>query len=80
MILVIERINIWNKVVVHVALNKPEKIPIPVFKKKKYKLSYVIKVEITKIEIVALEYNIDLSRLSVIEFDNSSIINDNVNI
>jgi len=31
--------NKWKRVVVHVALNKPEKIPIPVCKNKKYKLS-----------------------------------------
>jgi len=30
--------------------------------------------------MVALEYNMDLSRLSVIELDNSRMINDNVNI
>jgi len=30
--------------------------------------------------MVALEYNMDLSRLKVIEFDNNSIINEKVNI
>lgn len=59
-----------------VVLKRPEKIPIPLFKNRKNKLSYAIKAEISKIVIVALEYKIDLSRLSVIEFDKSKNIND----
>lgn len=35
-----------------------------------------MKIAITKIVIVALEYNIDLSRLKVIAFDKSSNINE----
>jgi hypothetical protein len=66
--------------VVEVEWNKPPKIPIPLFKNKKYKLSYEIKIAITKIVIVALEYKIDLSRLKVIELDNNSIINDIISI
>jgi hypothetical protein len=61
---------------VAVVLKRPEKIPIPLFKNRKNKLSYAIKAEISKIVIVALEYKIDLSRLSVIEFDKSKNIND----
>ena len=59
-----------------VVLKRPENIPIPLFKNRKNKLSYAIKAEISKIVIVALEYKIDLSRLSVIEFDKSKNIND----
>jgi hypothetical protein len=66
----------WNTLVVDVEWNKPPKIPIPLFKNKKYKLSYAIKLETSKIVIVALEYKIDLSRLKVIELDNNNKIND----
>ena len=59
-----------------VVLKRPEKIPVPLFKNRKNKLSYAIKAEISKIVIVALEYKIDLSRLSVIELDKSKKIND----
>ena len=59
-----------------VVLKRPEKIPIPSFKNRKNKLSYAIKAEISKIVIVALEYKIDSSRLSVIELDKSKKIND----
>ena len=52
--------------------NKPPNIPIPLFKNKKFKSSYVIKVDITKIVTVTLEYKMDLSRLKVIELDNNS--------
>ena len=62
-----------------VVLKRPEKIPIPLFKNRKNKLSYAIKAEISKIVIVALEYKIDLSRLSVIELDKSKMINDIIN-
>ena len=62
--------------VVAVVLNNPPKIPIPLFKNKKNKLSYAIKAEITSIVIVALEYKIDLSRLNVIELDKSKKINE----
>ena len=68
--------NIWKTPVVDVAWNKPPNIPIPLFKNKKYKLSYVINAEISKIVIVALEYKIDLSRLKVIELDNNNKINE----
>lgn len=44
------------------------------------KLSYVIRVAISKIVIVALEYKIDLSRLKVIELDNNNRINEMINI
>ncbi len=59
-----------------VVLNRPPKIPIPLFKNRKNKLSYAINDEISKIVIVALEYKIDLSRLSVIELDKSKKINE----
>ena len=62
-----------------VVLKGPEKIPIPLFKNRKNKLSYAIKAEISKIVIVALEHNIDLSRLSEIELDKSKMINDIIN-
>ena len=62
-----------------VVLKRPEKIPIPLFKNRKNKLSYAIKAEISKIVIVALEYKIDLSRLSVIELDKSKMINGLIN-
>ena len=62
-----------------VVLKRPEKIPVPLFKNRKNKLSYAIKAEISKIVIVALEYKIDLSRLSVIELDKSKMINDIIN-
>ena len=52
--------------------NKPPNIPIPLFKNKKFKSSYVIKVDITKIVTVTLEYKMDLSRLKVIELDNNN--------
>ena len=61
-----------------VVLKRPEKIPIPLFKNRKNKLSYAIKAEISKIAIVALEYT-DLSRLSVTELDKSKKINDIIN-
>jgi len=63
---------------VAVVLKRPEKIPIPLFKNRKNKLSYAIKAEISKIAIVALEYT-DLSRLSVMELDKSKKINDVIN-
>jgi len=63
-----------------VAWNNPPKIPIPLFKNKKFRLSYEIRAAITKIVIVALEYRIDLSRLKVIELDNINIISDRINI
>ena len=66
----------WNTVVVDVEWNKPPKIPIPLFKNKKYKLSYAIKLEISKIVVVVLEYKMDLSRLKVIELDNNNDINE----
>ena len=69
----------WNTDVVHVEWNKPPNIPIPLFKNKKYKLSYVIKLEISKIVVVALEYKMDLSRLKVIELDNNKKIKDIIN-
>ena len=59
-----------------VVLKSPEKIPIPLFKNRKNKLSYAIKAEISKIAIVALEYKTDLSRLSVMELDKSKKISD----
>lgn len=59
-----------------VVLNSPPKIPIPLFKNRKNKLSYAIKAEISKIVIDALEYKIDLSRLNVIELDKSKKINE----
>jgi len=64
---------------VAVVLKRPEKIPIPLFKNRKNKLSYAIKAEISKIAIVALEYKTDLSRLSVMELDKSKKINDVIN-
>lgn len=67
-----DKINIWKTLVTHVVWNKPPKIPIPLFKNKKLKLSYVIKRDITKIVIVTLEYKMDLSRLDVIELDNNN--------
>ena len=66
--------------VVAVVLNRPPKIPIPLFKNRKNKLSYAIKAEISKIVIVALEYKIDLSRLNVIELDKSKKINEVITI
>ena len=57
-------------------VKRPEKIPIPLFKNKKNRLSYVIKQEISKIVISTLEYKIDLSRLNVIELDKSKKINE----
>jgi hypothetical protein len=66
----------WNTVVVQVEWNNPPNIPIPLFKNKKYRLSYEIKLDIIKIVIVALEYSIDLSRLKVIELDNNKAINE----
>lgn len=66
----------WKTVVIDVEWNKPPNIPIPLFRNEKYKLLYVIKPEITKIIILALEYKIDLSRLKVIELDNNNNIND----
>ena len=65
---------------VHVELNRPPNIPIPLFKNKKYKLSYEIKLEISKIVIVALEYKMDLSDLKVIELDNNNNINEIISI
>ena len=62
-----------------VVVNRPPKIPSPLFKNRKNKLSYAIKAEISKIVIVALEYKIDLSRLSVMELDKSKKINDVIN-
>ena len=59
-----------------VVLNSPPKIPIPLFKNRKNKLSYAIKAEISKIVIDALEYKIDLSRLNVIELDKIKNINE----
>jgi hypothetical protein len=50
------------------------------FLERKNKLSYAIKQEISKIVIVALEYKIDLSRLNVIELDNSKKINEVISI
>lgn len=66
----------WNTPVVDVEWNKPPKIPIPLFKNKKYKLSYAIRLETSSIVIVALEYNMDLSRLNVMELDNNNKINE----
>jgi hypothetical protein len=66
--------------VVDVEWNKPPKIPIPLFKNKKYKLSYEIQMAISKMVMVALEYKIDLSRLEVIESDNNNRINDMISI
>jgi hypothetical protein len=63
-----------------VAWNNPPKIPIPLFKNKKFRLSDEIRAAITNIVIVALEYSIDLSRLNVTELDNISIISDRINI
>lgn len=65
---------------IDVEWNKPPYIPIPLFKNKKNKLSYVIKLDSTKIVIVALEYRMDLSRLKVIELDNNNIINEFISI
>lgn len=65
---------------VDVEWNKPPKIPIPLFKNKKYKLSYEIQMAISKMVMVALEYRIDLSRLEVIESDNNNRINDMISI
>ena len=70
----------WNTLVVQVEWNKPPNIPIPLFKNKKSKLSCVIKLAISKIPIVALQYNMDLSRLKVIELDNNCEINEVINI
>ena len=70
----------WKKLVVQVEWNKPPNIPIPLFKKRKSKLSYVIKLEISKIVMLALEYKMDLSRLKVIELDNNNKINEIINI
>jgi hypothetical protein len=72
--------KIWKEVVILVVWNSPPKIPIPLFKNKKFRLSYETIVAISKIVIVALEYKIDLSRLKLIELDNSNIINDMINI
>jgi len=69
-------IKTWKGSVVAVVVNRPEKIPIPLFKNRKNKLSYAIKQEISKIVIVALEYKIDLSRLNVMELDKSKNINE----
>ena len=69
----------WKTFVVAVVLKRPEKIPVPLFKNRKNKLSYAIKAEISKIVIMALEHNIDLSRLSVIELDKSKMINGLIN-
>ena len=69
----------WKTFVVAVVLKRPEKITVPLFKNRKNKLSYAIKAEISKIVIVALEHNIDLSRLSVIELDKSKMINGLIN-
>lgn len=65
---------------IDVEWNNPPKIPIPLFKNKKYKLSCVIIRLISKIVIVALEYSIDLSFLEVTEVDNKNKINDKINI
>ena len=78
--LLINKINKWNAFVIDVVWNKLPNIPIPLFKNKRYKLSYVTKLAISKIVIVALEYKIDLSRLKVVELDNNNKINDVVNI
>lgn len=78
--LVIVIIKIWKTFVVQVVWNKPPKIPIPLFKNVKNKLSYVINVEINKIAIVVLENRMDLSCLNVIELDNKDKINEMVNI
>ena len=72
----VNKIKMWNTLVVHVEWNKPPNIPIPLFKNKKYKLSYVIKHPTSKIVVVALEYRIDLSRLNVIALDTSNNINE----
>jgi len=66
------KINMWKTLVMDVVWNKPPKIPIPLFKNEKFKLSYVINKDTTKIVIVTLEYKIDLSRLSVMELDNNN--------
>lgn len=71
-----DNIKTWNTAVVDVEWNKPPKIPIPLSKNKKHRVSYEINIAISKIVIVALEYKIDLSRLNVIELDNNNIISD----
>jgi hypothetical protein len=76
--LLIDNIKIWNTAVIAVEWNKPVKIPIPLFKNRKFKLSYEIKIETIKIVIVALGYSIDLSCLKVIELDNNSKIIDRI--
>ena len=45
----------WKKYVVAVTWNNPPNIPTPFAKNKRYKLSYAIKADISKIVIVALE-------------------------
>ncbi len=69
----------WNILVVDVEWNKPPKIPIPLFKNKKYKLSYTIKPACIKIVVVVLEYKMDLSLLNVIALDNITKIKDTIN-
>ena len=59
-----------------VVLNSPPKIPNPLLRNRKNRLSYAIKAEISKIVIVALEYKIDLSRLSVMALNKSNNINE----
>ena len=73
-------IKVWNTAVVDVEWNKPPKTPIPLFKNKKYTLSYEIKMAATKIRIVDLENKMDLSRLKVIELDNNEKINEAISI
>jgi hypothetical protein len=62
-----------------VAWNNPPKIPIPLSKNKKFKLSYEMRAAITNIVIVALEYRMDLSRLKVRELDKINSISDRIN-
>ena len=54
--------------------NKPPKIPIPLAKNKRDKLSWVIRADKSKIRIVTLEYRKDLSRVEVIALDNRKMI------
>ena len=73
------KITIWKTLVVEVEWNNPPKIPIPLFKNKRNKLSSVITIATTKIVIVALEYKIDLSCLDVMDVDNNNKTKDKIN-
>ena len=70
----------WKEFVVAVVWNNPPNIPTPLARNRRDKFSQAIKAENSKIIIVVREYNMDLSRLEVMELDNNNKINELNNI